>query len=93
MSLNNATGQLIVAHERIAGFMPAMTMPYKVAGTTSEVHPGDQISATLVVDNETEWLENLRVTRKAPDGFMPLAAPAAAVLGTEVPDFPPEEPG
>jgi protein SCO1/2 len=49
------TSEVLVKHGDIAGFMPAMTMPYKVedAKILAGKEPGDLITATLVV-GETE---------------------------------------
>jgi protein SCO1/2 len=49
------TNEVLVKHGDIPGFMPAMTMPYKVEDRTllAGKEPGDLITATLVV-GETE---------------------------------------
>jgi protein SCO1 len=49
------TNEVLVKHGDIPGFMPAMTMPYKVqdAKILADKQPGDLITATLVV-GETE---------------------------------------
>jgi len=49
------SNEVLVKHEDIPGFMPAMTMPYKVedAKVLAGKQPGDLITATLVV-GETE---------------------------------------
>jgi protein SCO1 len=49
------SNEVLVKHENIPGFMPAMTMPYKVedAKVLAGKQPGDLITATLVV-SETE---------------------------------------
>ena len=49
------TNEVLVKHGDIAGFMPAMTMPYRVedAKILADKQPGDLITATLVV-GETE---------------------------------------
>src|SRR5258705_13851494 len=49
------TNEVLVKHADIPGFMPAMTMPYKVDDGTllAGKEPGDLITATLVV-GETE---------------------------------------
>ena len=49
------TNEVLVKHEDIKGFMPAMTMPYKVGDgkLLAGKEPGDLITATLVV-SETE---------------------------------------
>jgi protein SCO1 len=94
--IDAGTQQLIVRHGDIAGFMPAMTMPYKVrdpqllSGRTA----GDLISATLTVEPEAAWLSALTVTGHAPlPADAPTALPAAtgvdvANIGDSVPDTP-----
>lgn len=60
--------QLIIEHGDIPGFMSAMTMSYTVA-RASEVaglHPGDRITADLVViENTTARLEKIRLLERA----------------------------
>lgn len=88
LSANDGAGRIVVAHDSIPGFMPAMTMPYKVAAGNPAVSMGDQVKATLAVSEETEWLEDITVVKKADGGFTPIQTPStAAVMGTEVPDF------
>ena len=50
-SLDPARKQVVVKHEEIKGFMPAMTMPYEVreARSLDGLAPGDLINAQLVV--------------------------------------------
>ncbi len=64
-----------VKHEEIAGFMPAMTMPYKVksAAMLEGIAPGDLITATLVVLPNDAYLTEVRKV-----GAAPLEKPAAA---------------
>lgn len=79
-------GQAEVAHEEIPGFMPAMTMPFRIRGT-SGLRPGDRIEATLVMRETESWLEDVRVL----DRGLPVArrapAPEPAALGALVPDL------
>ena len=51
MNTNPATGEVTVDHEAITGFMEAMTMPYKLKDPSilSELHPGDVITADVLV--------------------------------------------
>ena len=80
-----------IAHEDIPGYMPAMTMPFKIKDNASLeiLAPGDQVSATLVIDDVSSWLEDLVITKeavvdpnaKASDG---ITEPRP---GDEVPDF------
>jgi protein SCO1/2 len=55
LGLKPEDNELLVKHEDIKGFMPAMTMPYKVkdGALLKDKAPGDLITATLEV-NETE---------------------------------------
>ena len=55
---------IVVAHEEIAGFMPAMTMSFDVrdVGEIAEVQPGDRITARLLVEEGDSWLAKVRVT-------------------------------
>lgn len=72
------TGQVLLKHEPIPGYMDAMTMPYRVADRASivERRPGDLISATLVVEAERSYLEGVTRTGSAP---LPGEAPARPV--------------
>jgi protein SCO1 len=66
--------EIVIRHEEITGFMPAMTMPFAVKdkalleGRT----PGDLVLATLVVTDTSAWLERLTKT-----GFAALPGPPA----------------
>lgn len=56
-----------VAHEKIEGFMDAMTMPFAVKDDASmeKLQVGDQITATLIynpTDNRM-WLEKITVVK------------------------------
>ncbi|MES1256448.1 MAG: SCO family protein [Acidobacteriota bacterium] len=60
--------QATVKHEEIKGFMPAMTMPYKVKEpqAVGGVKPGDLIHATLVVVSNDAYLTDVRKVGEAP---------------------------
>jgi protein SCO1 len=66
---NAVTGEIMVKHGDIPGFMEAMTMPYRVKDPAflREVQPGDKIAAEVVVgrDRSDYWLENVRITDKS----------------------------
>ena len=59
--------ELTVKHEDITGFMPAMTMAYRVkdASALSGLTPGDTIAATLHVRQSEAWLADIRRTGHA----------------------------
>jgi protein SCO1 len=79
-----------IAHEEVKGYMPAMTMPFRLRADWAfdVLKQGDQISATLVVDGTEFWLENIVITQESADTNAP--GPAGVVEakdGAEVPDF------
>lgn len=69
-----------VKHEAIAGFMPAMTMPYEVqdAQSLDGLAPGDLINATLVVFSNGAHLTGIRKVGAAPLEKPPADAPMPA---------------
>jgi protein SCO1/2 len=81
-------GMATITHEDIPNFMVGMTMPFKIKDTWAldVLKPGDRVTATLVVDGERSWLENIVVIQGSSD---PTSAPAAnePKAGDEVPDF------
>src|SRR5215471_15391727 len=85
------TKEVLVKHENIPGFMPAMTMPYKVEDSNllAGKQPGDLITATLVVGETEAHLSNIDKTGHAPivDATGP-AITASQILkpGDAVPD-------
>ena len=81
--------ELTVKHKDIRGFMPGMTMPFKVKdpAQVTASRPGDLITATLVVEDSLGYLDDVRKTGEAPlPADMP-TAPAAPMIeaGAEVP--------
>jgi protein SCO1/2 len=77
-----------VAHEEIKNYMPGMTMPFMLPdeATLGYLASGDEINATLVVDNSQSWLENVVITRQSTDTSPTTGIPEAKE-GDEVPDF------
>lgn len=62
------TNEVLVKHEDIPGFMPAMTMPYTVSDPAllKDRAPGDLITATLKVETERAYLSAITKTGSAP---------------------------
>jgi protein SCO1/2 len=52
----------VIQHEEVPGYMPAMTMPFKVKKTNEieKLQPGDQRTFSLVVNTEVGWIEQFR---------------------------------
>ena len=68
LAVRPETSEILVKHDDIKGFMPAMTMPYRVKDTAllTGRAPGDLITATLHVAPELAWLSDIVRTGTAP---------------------------
>lgn len=94
-----ASGEVVIRHETIPGFMPAMTMPFTLADKSllEDVRPGDEVEAPLRVRfgeggrAEDYQLEDLTVTNPALEPPIstdrPDSAPVTLKVGDPVPDF------
>jgi len=86
---------ITVAHEDIKDYMPAMTMPFTVGEESAwvfesphEVAPGDQITATLIVDGAKSWLEDIVMTKESSDTASTATGEVIGPKpGEEVPDY------
>lgn len=91
ISIDKNAGTADVDNEPIQGFMEKMVMPYKIrpASTLSELQPGDVITADVVVEPNSYWLENVKVTghTQVPASEKPAASLHVPNPGEEVPDF------
>ncbi len=82
--------ELTIAHEDIKDYMSGMTMPFSVkADWVFEIAaPGNQITATLVVDGTQSWLEDVVLTEDStPVSGAPAVEGADPKVGDEVPDY------
>lgn len=90
LAVDTEKQQLTVRHEDIRGFMPGMTMPFKVKdpAQVASAKPGDLITATLIVDDQTGYLDDVKKTGEAPLPADIPKAPAGPLIepGAEVPD-------
>jgi protein SCO1/2 len=90
LAVDRARQEITVKHEDIQGFMPGMTMPFRVrdAAAVDARKPGDLIHATLVVEDESAYLKNIRATGHAMLTEPPPTHPRFDVLaaGEVVPD-------
>jgi protein SCO1 len=73
VAIRPEVGEVTIRHDDIAGFMPAMTMPFRVQDLRllDGRRVGDLVRATLVVTGETAYLSSLEST-----GHAALAEPA-----------------
>jgi protein SCO1/2 len=93
VSVDKANRQVTIAHEEIQDYMAAMVMPFhlkeKDDWALNVLAAGDQITATLVVDGTSSWIEDVTITKESTDKSstdktegLPEPNP-----GDEVPDF------
>jgi protein SCO1/2 len=52
---------VVIQHEEVPGYMPAMTMPFKVKNTNEldNLQPEDRVSFRMVVTADEGWIENV----------------------------------
>ena len=79
--------RVTVAHEAIAGVMPAMSMAFEIDPSTPLLKVGDRIAATLVVSPDRSWIEEVTVTGAMRGDTMRPATPSRAIPGAIVPDL------
>jgi protein SCO1/2 len=92
VSTDTATGEVTLNHEAIPGFMDAMTMPYKLKdpGVLSELHPGDTITADVLVSHTPDadvLLDHIVVIAQAKPDYKPMVFYHVPAPGDAVPDF------
>lgn len=92
ISTNAAKGEVTVDHQAIAGFMEAMTMPYKLrdASILSELHPGDVITADVLVPQGASGdvlLDHIVIVAQAKPDYRPAVSYHVPAQGDVVPDF------
>ena len=92
VSTDAAHGIVVLDHEAIPGFMDGMTMPYqlKEPSIVTELHPGDIITADVLVQKtgeETVHLDHIVVVGQARPDYKPAVQYHVPSPGDKVPDF------
>ncbi|HET6647658.1 MAG TPA: SCO family protein, partial [Pyrinomonadaceae bacterium] len=90
MSVEKDKHLVTISHEAVKDFMEAMTMPFVVREewVFDQAKPGDQIKATLVVDETESWLENVVLIESNDEpGGKGASAALGPNTGDQVPDF------
>jgi len=92
ISTNTAKTEVTLDHQAIPGFMDAMTMPYKVkdANILTELHPGDVLTADVLVSqdpNADTLLDHIVVVAEGRPDYRPKAIYHVPTAGDAVPDF------
>jgi protein SCO1 len=89
LAVDRTRRELTVKHEDVRGFMPAMTMPFKVEDprVLDELSPGDLVKATLVVRNSNGYLSAVeRTGHEAVAAAAPLPHFDLVAPGQQVPE-------
>jgi len=78
-----------IAHEEVPGYMPAMTMPFKVKNDADleMLKPGDQVTAILIVDDLLSWIEITAIVEGGSQLTPTSVVPGEPKPGDEIPDF------
>jgi protein SCO1/2 len=94
VSVDVKSGSIVLNHDAVPGFMEAMTMryPLKQPSVASELHPGDLITATLLVRKvgdgyEDPQLDQIVVVAQAKPDYKPAVDYHVPQAGDAVPDF------
>jgi protein SCO1/2 len=92
VSTDPTHGIVVLDHEAIPGFMDAMTMPYQLKdpNIVSELHPGDRITADVLVSNTSEQtvvLDHIVVIAQSKPDYKPPVVYHVPAPGDQVPDF------
>ncbi|MGA2851119.1 MAG: SCO family protein [Terracidiphilus sp.] len=92
VATDHAKGEVTLNHEAIPGFMEAMTMPYKLKDPNilNELHPGDVITADVLVSqdpNADVLLDHIVVVAQGKPDYRPAVSYHVPAQGDAVPDF------
>lgn len=92
VSTNPATGEVTLNHDAIPGFMDAMTMAYKLKdpNIVTELHPGDVLTADLLVsqsDDASVLLDQIDIVAQGKPDYRPAVIYHVPAPGDAVPDF------
>jgi protein SCO1/2 len=74
--LHSEKKSVVIAHEKIPGYMEAMTMPFDVRDTNelARIKPGDKVSFRMLVTRDEGWIDQINVvstTQELPFGVPP----------------------
>lgn len=89
LAVDESRQEVTIRHEDIRGFMPGMTMPFKVKPGTlvRDRKPGELIRATLVVQDSDAYVRSIVSTGYAPlDGPPPPPRVTFLEAGATIPD-------
>jgi protein SCO1/2 len=92
--VSTSGNHVVLDGEDVPGFMEAMTMDYKLKDptVTSELHPGDRITAKVLADKDGDsytnvQLDSIVVIAQARPDYKPPVSYHVPTPGDQVPDF------
>ena len=93
VSVDRAKSEVLVEHEDIPGYMPAMTMEFPVrdAEALKVMEAGDGLQAALVVTDDAYWLDQIAISKVYQREGTPITqvltvGPKEPQPGAEIPD-------
>lgn len=89
VAVNKSDRTATIAHEEFKGYMPAMTMPFKIKydRDLEMLKAGDQVTGTLVVDDVSSWVEVTATVEGPVTDSQNIDVPGEPKPGTDIPDF------
>ena len=90
ITIDKERREITIAHDDIKDYMSSMTMAFSIKDdwVYEIAAPGNQITATLVVDGTQSWLEDVVITEDStPVSGAPAVEGADPNVGDQVPDY------
>ena len=83
--LQPAEKSVVIQHEEIPGYMPAMTMPFQLKNPKemTGLSPGDNVSFQMIVTETNGWIEGVK--KLAPSAAIPANEPSSSAPPTNAP--------
>lgn len=89
VAVNKTDRTATIKHEDIPGYMPGMTMDFKIKGDADLqiMKSGDEITGTLVIDDASSWIEIITITEGGAKLTPTTVVPGEPKPGDVIPDF------
>lgn len=89
IAVNKTDRTATINHKDIPGYMPGMTMDFKIKNDADLeiMKPGDQITGTLVVDDISSWVEIISIAEGGAQLTPTSVVPGEPKPGDAIPDF------
>lgn len=89
VAVNKLERTATIAHQDIPGYMPGMTMDFKIKNDADleMMKPGDSITGTLVVDDLTSWIEITAIAEGGAQLTPTTIVPGEPKPGDAIPDY------